>query len=275
MSFVCLFLDRKFPDFNFSETLDPDLRPGAGPSQPALIQMVHAARRGDRSAGFEFTDTMYWTLRPEAFECFQRVHGPRAIDYRDWFYAKLSQFLDILAYQNLALDGLGPDGRPRTPRTDQPWEEGLTVLGPGGPGVDPDVLEKTFVPGDNDPAFWGGIVDEVCRAAGDRLAALERIMGRLRRKRGCVISEASATRLPAAVRPRREWGRTKTRNQIIRQSLAEGKDELEICASLDARGVGVLPVMQRRGVHTYTAGWDDKDLRRSIQQLFAKQRCKA
>ena len=64
--------------------------------------MVHAARRGDRSAGFEFTDTMFWTLRPESFECFQRVHGPRAISYRDWFYAKLSQFLDILTYEKLA-----------------------------------------------------------------------------------------------------------------------------------------------------------------------------
>ena len=146
MSFVTLFLDREFPDFNFCETLDPDLRPGSGPSQLALIQMVHAARQGDRSAGFEFTDTMFRTLRPESFECFQRLHGPRAISYRDWFYAKLSQFLDILTYEKLALDGFGPDGKARTPETDKPWEEGLTVLGPGGPGTDSGDLEKNVRP---------------------------------------------------------------------------------------------------------------------------------
>ena len=65
MSFVSLFLDRNFPDFNFSETWDPDLRPGGGPSQLSLIKLVHAARRGERSARFEFKDTTYWTLRPE------------------------------------------------------------------------------------------------------------------------------------------------------------------------------------------------------------------
>ncbi|MCL5743912.1 MAG: hypothetical protein M1541_08290 [Acidobacteria bacterium] len=274
MSFVSLFLDRAFPDFNFCETLDPDLRPGGGPPQLALIQMVHAARRGDRSARREFTDTMFWTLRPESFECFQRVYGPRAISYRDWFYAKLSQFLDILAYEKLALDGFGPDGKARTPETDKPWEEGLTVLGPGGPGADPTDIEKTFVPADNAPVFWGEIVDEVCRAAGDRLAALEGIMGRLRRKRGRVASVEPGAGLPAGVRPRREWGLTRKRNQIIRQLLAEGKDGQEICAALDARGVAVLPIMKRRGVDTYVAGWAIKDLRRNVQQLFAKHRPK-
>jgi hypothetical protein len=275
MSFVTLFLDREFPDFNFCETLDPDLRPGSGPSQLALIQMVHAARWGDRSAGFEFTDTMFWTLRPESFECFQRLHGPRAISYRDWFYAKLSQFLEILTYEKLALDGFGPDGKPRTPETDKPWEEGLTVLGPGGPGTDSDDLEKTFVLADNDPAFWGEVVDEVCRAAEVRLAVLGRIMSQLRRKRGIVASQEPTTGVPTGVRPRREWGRTRDRNQIIRQLLAEGKEGLEICATLDSRGVAVLPIMKRRSIHSWLKGWDDQNLRRNIQQLFSKQRSKS
>lgn len=271
MSFVSLSLDRKFPDFNFSETWDPNLKPGGGPTQLSLIQRVHAARLRQRGAGCEFTDTMYWTLRPESFECFQSVHGPRAISYRDWFYAKLSQFLEILVYDKLAVDGIGPDGKIRVPKTDEPWEEGFIVLGPGGPPVEPSDFERTFVPADNDPGFWGPIVDEVCRAADNRLAVLERIMGQLRRKRGLVASGESATGLPAGVRPRREWGRTKKRNQIIRQLLSEGRDGLEICAALDARSVTALPIMQQRGVYTYVAGWDDKDLRRSIQQLFSKQ----
>ena len=272
MSFVSLFLDRKFPDFNFSETWDPDLRPGGGPSQLSLIKLVHAARRGERSARFEFRETMYWTLRPEAFECFQRVHGPRAISYRDWFYAKLSQFFEILTYEKLELGGLGPDGRSPAPKTDQPWEEGLTVLGPGGPGADPDDLETTFVPADNDSGLWREIVYEVSKAVGDRLAVLEGIMGRLRRKRGRVASVESPTRLAPAVGPRREWGRTKRRNQIIRQSLTEGRDGPELCATLDAQAAAVLPIMQRRGFHSYVTAWADKDLRRNIQQLLAKQR---
>jgi hypothetical protein len=274
MSFVTLFLDREFPDFNFCETLDPDLRPGSGPSQLALIQMVHAARWGDRSAGFEFTDTMFWTLRPESFECFQRLHGPRAISYRDWFYAKLSQFLEILTYEKLALDGFGPDGKPRTPETDKPWEEGLAVLGPGGPGTDSDDLEKTFVLADNDPAFWGEVVDEVCRAAEDRLAVLEEIMGRLRRKRGIVASGAPASGFPASVRPRRGWRRTKERNKIIRQLLGEGKGGREICVALDEGEEDVLPILQSRGITTWLAGWADEEVRRNIQQLFSKQRPK-
>ena len=272
MSFISLFVDRKFPDFNFSETWDPDLR--RGPSQLALIKLVHAARRGDRSARCEFKDALYRTLRPETFECFQRVHGPRAISYRDWFYAKLSQFFEIPTYEKLDLDGLGPDGQPRTPQTDKPWEEGLTVLGPGGPGADPEDLEKTFVPADFEAEFLGAIVDEVCCAAGDQLARLEKIMGRLRRKRGCVASVESATGLGAGLPPKRDWGRTKERNRIIRELIADDKGGREICVALDEGEEDVLPIMQRRGITTWLAGWADEEVRRNIQQLFSKQRPK-
>jgi hypothetical protein len=82
MGFTSLFLYRVFPDFNFSETWDPDLKPGGGPSQLKLIQVIHAARCGERGAAAGFTETRYWTLRPESFECFQRVHGPRSLRAR-------------------------------------------------------------------------------------------------------------------------------------------------------------------------------------------------
>jgi hypothetical protein len=270
MGFVSLFLDRAFPDFNFSQTWDPNLRPDGGPSQLALIKMIYAARRGDRSARVGFTDAMYWTLRQESFECFQRARGPKTINYRDWFYAKLSQFLEILVWETLALDGLGPDGQPRVPKTDRPWEESLNVLGPGGPGVDPPDLEKTFAPADNDPVFWAGIVQEICSAPGNRLTVLEGIMGRLRRQRGCVTPEGSSAR----VRPRREWGRTRERNRIIRQALAEGKSGLELCSALDAGDATILPIMRERDVSSFVTAWDDKELRRNIQQLIAKYRLK-
>jgi len=133
MSFAYLFLDREFPDFNFSATWDPDLRPGGGPSQLKLIQMVHGARLGERGAAAGFIETMYWTLRLESFECFQRVHGPCSISYRDWFYAKLSQFLDLLVYEQLAV--AGPGGTTGL-KAGAPWEEGFLVLGPGELAVD-------------------------------------------------------------------------------------------------------------------------------------------
>ncbi len=271
MSFAYLFLDREFPDFNFSATWDPDLRPGGGPSQLKLIQMVHGARRGERGAAAGFTETMYWTLRPESFECFQRVHGPRSISYRDWFFSKLAQFLDILVYEQLSV--VGPGGETGL-KAGAPWEEGFLVLGPGEVAVDPSDLEKTYVPADNNPTFWGEIVDEVCHAGGDRLAVLEEIMGRLRRRRGRVTSGESATGLPAGVRPRREWGRTKERNRIIRELIADDKGGREICVALDEGEEDVLPIMQRRGITTWLAGWADEEVRRNIQQLFSKQRPK-
>jgi hypothetical protein len=177
MSFVSLFSDRKFPDFNFSELLAPDLRPGSGPTELALIRFVYDARQGDRVASSDFADTMYWTLREESFHCFQAVHGPRSISYRDWFLAKLCQFLEILVYETLSVDGIGPGGELRSPGTDKPWQEGMLVLGPAGPPVQPPDVEETFAIADNTPKFWGEIVEEVCRASGSRLVALQGIHG--------------------------------------------------------------------------------------------------
>ena len=274
MSFISLFLDRKFRDFNFSELTDPYMKPGGGPTQLALIRLVYSARIGDVGAGSEFTDAVYSTLRDESFRCFQEVHGPRSIGYRDWFYAKLSQFLEILVYEQLSVDGIGADGQLRTPRTDKPWEEGVLVLGPGGPPVQPSDIEQTFSPADNEPGFWGQIVDEVCRASGSRLAALEGIMARLRRKRGAVTSADAATSIPVSAQPRREWERNKKRNQIIRDLLKQGKDGLEVCAALDTARCAVLPILRRHGVEDWVTGWKDVELRRNIQQLFSKQRGK-
>lgn len=271
MAFVSFEFDRWFCDFNFSEVLDPDLRPGNGPGQLELIQLVQRARGGDRFAKFEFTDTMYWTLRPEAFECFQRAHGPRPISYRDWFYAKLRHFFRILVYETLNVDGLGPDGKPKTAETDRPWEEGLTVLGPGGAAIEDEEIELTFSPTDNEPCFWGAMVDEVCEASEGRLAVLEAILGRLRRQRGRVGSGELAGGDLASIRPVRDRKRSRERNQVIRRMLKDGKDGLEICVELDRRGIELLPILRQHGILSWVAGWNDDRAHNNIQQLFSKQ----
>ena len=146
MPFSDLTLDRAFEEFNFSWILDPTL--SGGPSQAVLLQLVYAARQGDRSATFELVDTMCCTLREETFECFQKAHGPRPIRYRDWYYSKLLQFLEILVYEQLSVDRLRPDGTAYEPQTDRPWEEGVTILGSAGPAVQDDDVERAFEPGD-------------------------------------------------------------------------------------------------------------------------------
>lgn len=112
--------DPEFLDFNFSAFLDPELKPGHGPTQTRMYQMVIESRRGDRSAAGEFANTLHWTLRPAAFESFQRVHGPRPIELRDWFYSKLFQFFEILLHDVVEVSGNGPEGYFGPPRTDRP-----------------------------------------------------------------------------------------------------------------------------------------------------------
>ncbi|MCX6634081.1 MAG: hypothetical protein NT090_03160, partial [Acidobacteria bacterium] len=129
--------DRAFADFNVSESQDPTLKAGAGPSQLQLIVWVHEARQGDREARFFLVDTMCWTLREPAFRCFERVHGARAMEYREWFYAKLLQFLNILVHEKL-------DVAETATEVERPWEHGLTVLGTLGPAVDEEAIQAVF-----------------------------------------------------------------------------------------------------------------------------------
>ena len=146
MPFSDLTLDPAFVEFNFSWVFDPTL--SGGPSQASLLQLVYEARQGDRSAIFEFVDAICCTLPEETFDCFQKVHGPRPIRYRDWYYQKLHQFLELLVYEKLSY------GAPGEPQTDRPWEEGMIILGSAGPPVQDDDVERAFEPGHNDPSIW-------------------------------------------------------------------------------------------------------------------------
>jgi hypothetical protein len=99
--------DPEFLGFNFSAFLDPELKPGHGPTQAVLYRLAIKSRRGDRIAAGEFANTLYWKLRPAAFESFQRVHGPRPIEHRDWFCSKLFQFFEILLHDAVEVSGNG------------------------------------------------------------------------------------------------------------------------------------------------------------------------
>ena len=263
MPFSDLTLDPAFVEFNFSWVFDPTL--SGGPSQAGLIQLVYEARQGDRSARFEFVDAMYWTLREETFECFQKVHGPRPIRYRDWYYQKLHQFLELLVYEKLSY------GAPGEPQTDRPWEEGMIILGSAGPPVQDDDVERAFEPGHNDVASWGQLVREISATSQNRLAVLE---GHLRRrsadrssKKGPALPHTPSTSVPRT----REWPQNEERNQIIRNLRARGETGRKICEALDEQTIEVLPSLRKHGVFRWVAGWDSPRLRRSIQSSFSKE----
>jgi hypothetical protein len=167
---LSLDMDRAFQDFNFSALVDPTLKSRL--PQARLYELVYQARQSPRDAG-DFADVMYWTLREATFECFQRIHGPRPIQYREWFYAKLTQLLDILVYEQLSVDGIvTPEGKWAAPQTDRPWKEGSYVLGSTGEGPEPEDLERAFGPEDVESFDWVGFVRELCEAGNQRGAVL-------------------------------------------------------------------------------------------------------
>ena len=244
--------DRAFADFNVSETQDPTLKAETGPSQLHLIAWVHQARQGDREARFMFVDTMYWTLREPAFRCFERVHGARAMEYREWFYAKLLQFLNILVHEKL-------DVAETATEVERPWEQGLTVLGTLGPAVDGEAIQAVFSPEQNDPELWSPIVESVCAAPSDRLGVLSQQM-----------AEWGGQRQRQSRSGGREWHRNRERNQIIRNLHARRVAPEEICAELDRRTIPTLPAMQAAGVSRWVDAWNDPHFRNQSQQLFRK-----
>jgi hypothetical protein len=244
--------DRTFVDFNVSETCDPTLTAGAGPSQLQLVKWVHQARQGDRHARFFFVDTMYWTLREPAFRCFERVHGARAMEYREWFYAKLLQLLNILVHEKLNVAETATE-------EERPWEQGLTVLGTHGPAVDEDAIQAVFSPEQNDPAFWSSIVGSVCAAPSGRLGVLSQRM-----------AECGGQRQGKPKPGGRGWHRNRERDQIIRNLHARGAAPEAICAELDRRTIPTRPAMQAAGVPRWVDAWKDPDFKNQVQQVLWK-----
>ena len=268
MAFTSLELNPAFPAFNRSQILDPSFR--SGPSHQGLFKLVYQARAGSQSAAMEFADVLHWTLREETFEAFQKVHGPLPIRYHDWFYSKLVQFLETLVYEGLSTSGLAPDGTSAQPKTDQPWNEGFTVLGSQGPWIEDADIEMAFTPADNTPETWVSLIRPVS-ATQDRLRRLLQIVALRLGNRSAKATTAPSE--PKTVTPtnKREWVKNEDRNRIICNLLARGEERRSVCEALDARTIGALPIMKQSNVHSWVEAWDNRRLRRSVQQLFAKQ----
>ena len=252
--------DPEFRDFNISYLWSPDLRAGSGPNESKLFRLVYESRKGVRGAAGEFADTMYWTLRPAAFESFQRLHGPRAIDYRDWFYGKLCQFLSILVYEQLRVYGLGAWGGAAPPQTDEPWNEGCGVLCGDGELIERDELEEQLSPEDheNEELNWAELVLLLADAGEDRLATLQEWLRRFREKR--------ASNQPSG----RHWVKNAERDQIILNCLMRKMERRAICEELDRRTIPILPSLQKIGFVRWVDAWDDQESRSTVQQLFSK-----
>ena len=268
MAFTSLELNPAFPAFNRSQILDPSFR--SGPSHQELFKLVYQARAGSPSAAMELADVLYWTLREETFEAFQKIHGPLPIRYHDWFYSKLVQFLETLVYEGLSTSGLAPDGTSAEPKTDQPWDEGFTVLGSRGPWIEDADIEMAFTPADNTPETWVSLIRPVS-AAQDRLRRLLQIVALRLGNRSAKATTAPSE--PKTVTPtnKREWVKNEDRNRIICNLLARGEERRIVCEALDARTIGTLPIMKQHNVHSWVEAWESPELRPAVQRLFSKQ----
>jgi hypothetical protein len=248
--------DPEFLDFNFSAFVDPELKPGHGPTQTGMYQLAIESRRGDRIAAAEFANTLCWTLRPVAFECFQRVHGPRPLEHRDWFYSKLFQFFEILLHDSVQVLGNGREGSFGPPRTDRPWVEGRQTLRGAGPSIEPDELEEAFSPGDQERIDWLELVQFCARAAPETrlpyLRARLQQLGQGKQRSG------------------RGWSKNARRNQILVACIEEGRSALEICEALDKHLIPTTENMQKHGIATWLAAWEDAQFRRDVQSLISK-----
>lgn len=254
MTFIFLN-DRELLNFNFSWMADETLQPGSGPRESDLYALVQQARKGLKDAAESYADTMYWTLRPSAFESFQRTFGARAIEYRDWFYSKLFQFFMILVHDHVEVLGNGPLGYYGPPQTDRPWEEGAILRG-SGRSIDPDDLEAAFSVGEH---RWEEFVQLAATSDGAfdrvRAAVLERV------RQGSKGVSGSKTW---------QWTDNVKRDQIIVEGLGAGRSRLEICQILDQHLIPTTPYLRSHGHLSWGAAWNDKEARRKVQSLFSK-----
>jgi hypothetical protein len=225
-----------------------------------LYRLVHESRKRQRHYAFEFADAMYWTLRPATFESFQRLHGPRPIEYKDWFYSKLHQFLGIVVHEELEVYGIDPLGGPAKPVTDEPWKEGCGILHGKGRNVQPDEIEQSLVPEDNEDeeVSWFRLAWKLALASENRFEILRDWLRRMKERR----SPSSA--------PRRGWNKNRERDQIVRNCLVRGMERRRICEELDRRTIATLPSMQQEEIFNWTVAWNHPNQRKRIQQLFSK-----
>jgi hypothetical protein len=244
-------------DFNFSALWDPALKPGHGPDESALYRLVFESRKGLSHAALEFGNTMYWTLRAPTFEAFQRLHGPRPIEYKDWFYSKLHQFLSILVYEELSVSGVSPNRATGHPQTDEPWNEGTGRLSGSCPIIQEDEVEAVLCE-DNENLNWNQLVRELAGAGPDRLIILREWMETIKNQHG------------PAPKLKRSWTKNEERDRIIGNCLSRGMSHGQICEELDRRTIATLESLHKAGVFKWIYAWAHSEHRKRVQQLFSK-----
>jgi hypothetical protein len=249
---------RAFRNFNFSGIFDPSL--GRGPSFETLFKLAYQARQGDRFAPHEFGDVMYFTLRPAAFEAYQRSQGPHAFTYTEWFYAKVMMFCEVLLYERLEISEW-IEGEIRTREVEQPWAEGVRGFCHYGSYIDDEEIEQALVPEDNERLSWMSLVLEVSAAKTNRVKAMQQWLRRQPAERAAEARKAS-------------WSKNRDRDQTIVNCLERGMERADICKELDRLMVPTNQSLQKVGLQRWTDAWKDPDGRQTIQQLFSKLRSK-
>jgi hypothetical protein len=92
--YLTLEFDAAFRDYNFASHRDPGF-----PAQVSVAElriMLDVLDSDETAGAADIADVFSTTLRNGTLEGFQRLHGPKPIDYRDWCLAKTGQFFGIL-----------------------------------------------------------------------------------------------------------------------------------------------------------------------------------
>jgi len=206
----------------------------------------------------EFADAMFFSLRCEAFDAYQRFHGPFGTSYEEWFSQKLDHFVQILLYRSVWV-GAVVDGKLVHKTTDLPIERGFTMESFTGDFVQPDELEA-LPPEDNDCGLWFDLAETVSKAADNRLKAAQDWLKKQRK----------ASRSSAAGQS--GWAKNQERDNVIHNGLARGMKRVDICDELDKRAIPTTPALQKLGFYKWSDGWADVRGRKLIQSLFSKRK---
>ncbi len=273
---VSLEMDRDFRDFNLCVYWEPTLSPHYTFTQSRLLQSAYRVRHGNQGDLAEFADALKRTIRWETFQAFQKIHGPRPIDYPGWYCAKLEQFFGILLYEQLLVLGLGPHGEPGPPKTECPWEEGDRILYHRAPLVQRDAIWKAVSPAEVKQIDWLSVLEKLAAAGPRGQTVLERWLAERAARRKQKPLEVDARRPRQRVRTRRHQGTRRgprrTRDGLIRSWLEQGVSREEICKRLDDSNIPVTRPMQERGITSWSEGWKDTKVEPNIYTLFSKAR---
>jgi hypothetical protein len=252
---LCLDTSPEFDDFNFSPSQDSTMRRRI--SQAALFAWVIDSREIDPDPlpMVDFAEAMYFTLRPAAFEAYQRLHGPVAITYPEWFYLTLRQFIHILVFDRVEVKS-PVDGSCKIVAL--PIEKGHEITGVHCSQIGFDELTESIAPGDNDFEVWHSLA----------AAASDYTDNRLREVQEWLKSHRRASDTQASAKSR--WTKNRQRDALIRHELSQRTERIEICRKLDEAGIETTPGLQEHGFSRWLDAWSDPDGRQLVQTLFSK-----